>query len=507
MKKFIAFLLVAHILTAQVDQSKRVELDLSDMDDIELVSFEKKKSLVLMYNEENADTKREKSIKYNYYDENLRVTNTQSILINEKLRQFSSNIAINDAMFSFYYDRKSDEIVVIKFNVDSKEIQEKRFLYKDGVNSVYEIKVIGNTIFMSMSGKRKIACLVLDFAKGTLVFHDIRKGNKRLSYFDLQLCRKVDGTHEVHLICWKKLSRRTSNLCYMVIDQNGKASDKGLVELPQISKELKRSDLSMTELSDGAYFAVGTYSLRRKELTNGIYISKIEKTGNIVFDKTYNYLDLPNFTDYLSERRQEKIEKKKKRKERKGKELHLDYQTIMHDIIEKDGKYLMISEFYYPTYRMESTTVCGTNGCRTVTSRVFDGYQYTHALVTSIDAQGKMLWSNIFELWSAYKPFYVKKFININDQGNNINLVFASRSYLHSKTLSDQGKVLSDDKNEIIETDKEDDVIKSTSGAIQHWYDQNFVWHGYQKIKNTKDNDGKRKRKVYFINKLSAGRK
>lgn len=506
-RNLIASLFMSTALAAQVDQSKRIELDLSDKDDIQLVSFENKKSVVLMYNEENADTKREKSIKYNAYDENLQITGSKSILINERLRNFADNITTTDAVFSFYYDRKSDEIVVIKFNVESREIVEKRFLYKAGINAVDEIKVIGNTIFMAMSAKRKIACLVLDFAKGTFVIHDIRKGDKKLMYHDLQLCTRPDGKAEVHLICWKKIKRRNLNLCYAVIDQNGVMSDKGLIELPQISKDIKRSDISLAKLRDGGYFAMGTYSVKRQLLTNGIYMSKISESGTVSFDKTYNFLDIPNFTEYLSDRSQKRVERKKARRERRGKELIINYQSIMHDIIEKDGKYLMICEFYYPTYRTEATTVCGDRGCRTVYNKVFDGYQYTHALVTSVDAQGKMLWSNIFELWSTYKPFYVRKFISVNDHGANVNLVFASRSYLHSKTFSDQGQLLADDKSEIIETDREDDVVKSTNGEIQHWYDQHFVWHGYQKIKNTKDNDGKRKRKVYFINKLSFVKK
>lgn len=489
-------------LYAQVDQTQRVEFDLGDIDDINVVMFENHKKFVAVYNDENGDTKNEHKINYDCYDENLKKVASKSILINEKLRPFASNTQTENALFSIYYDRKSDEIVIYRFDVTKMEILEKRISYKEKLDYANEVKVIGNNIFLSFDRKKDITCLVINFEKASYRIQDIGKLGEDLTYFDLQLATNPDGTEEIHFFCSKKVSRKNLLMCYVVLNAEGNLVNQNLVELPQINEETKRTDVTLAKLKDGGYFALRTYTKGSQAYTNGIYMSKVKTNGSIGFDKTYNYLDIPNFTEYLSERKQEKIEKKKEKAEAKGKEYSLNYRTVMHDIIEKNGNYLLICEFFYPTYRTESRTTCGTNGCQTTYVTVFDGYQYTHALITSVDATGKMLWSNIFELWSAYKPYYVKKFIKVNDQGKNVNLVFASGSWLYSKVYSDQGKLVSDQKGEVIDTDKEDDKVKYTSGDIYHWYEANFLWHGYQKIKNTKDGDGKRKRKVYFVNKL-----
>ena len=34
-------------------------------------------------------------------------------------------------------------------------------------------------------------------------------------------------------------------------------------------------------------------------------------------------------------------------------------------------------------------------------------------MVAKFSHQGKLIWDQTFEMWSAYKPFYVKKFISI----------------------------------------------------------------------------------------------
>ena len=96
-------------------------------------------------------------------------------------------------------------------------------------------------------------------------------------------------------------------------------------------------------------------------------------------------MSLNKFLEYLPARKQAKVERKQKRKEKKGKEMNINYLIASHDIIKKGDKYIMLGEAYYPTYRTETRTDANGN----VTYRtVFDGYQYTHAVVAGFDKDG-----------------------------------------------------------------------------------------------------------------------
>ena len=77
----------------------------------------------------------------------------------------------------------------------------------------------------------------------------------------------------------------------------------------------------------------------------------------------------------------------------------------------------------------------------THTEQVFDGFQYTHAVLVNFDSEGKIVWDQCFEMWPAYKPFYVKKFISLaQDNEDAINMVFVSKEQICSKSIDYSGK-------------------------------------------------------------------
>ena len=69
------------------------------------------------------------------------------------------------------------------------------------------------------------------------------------------------------------------------------------------------------------YFVTGTYSRSKKGGAEGIFFSELKdnKFNNIKF---YNFLDLKNFTDYMSDRKQAKIERRKEKAKKAGKDMH-----------------------------------------------------------------------------------------------------------------------------------------------------------------------------------------
>jgi hypothetical protein len=49
----------------------------------------------------------------------------------------------------------------------------------------------------------------------------------------------------------------------------------------------------------------------------------------------------------------------------------------------------------------------------------------------------------------------------------------------------------------------DNDKVRFASSEIYFWYDNYFLSYGVQRIKNTKDDDVKRKRNVLFVNKIT----
>jgi hypothetical protein len=217
---------------------------------------------------------------------------------------------------------------------------------------------------------------------------------------------------------------------------------------------------------------------------------------------------LDNFLSYLPERKQERLEKKKDRKEKKGKEFNIDYRILAHEVMPLEDGYLLLGEAYYPTYRTISyTTTTMVNGMvttRLITQQVFDGYQYTHAMLSKFDKEGNLMWDEIFEMWNAYKPFHVKRFISIAEKNqNSLKLVFASRNKINAKSIDFGGSVILDSQSEEIQTTFTGDKTKASFSNLAYWYDNYFIAYGQQKIKNKEDaNDTKKKRKVFFISKI-----
>jgi hypothetical protein len=290
------------------------------------------------------------------------------------------------------------------------------------------------------------------------------------------------------------------------LDETGKKMSQ--FNLSKVAGDKNITSISGTRTKSGSYVYTGTYSNSSSYSAQGLFFAE-SVDGSMKYIHFYNFLDLDDFLSYLPEKKQKKIEKKQKKKESHGKELSYSFNIADHDIIEKEDGYIFVGESYYPTYRTETYTTYTTdaNGVShavTRTRQVFDGYQYTHAVVAKFDKEGKMVWDKTFSLWASYKPFYVKRFIQIAENDNkSLNLVYATGGYISSKSFNpNTGVVLKSETTDRIETVFKGDEVKRSFTNIDYWYGKYFLAHGTQKIKNKENDKVNRKRKVFFFSKV-----
>lgn len=266
----------------------------------------------------------------------------------------------------------------------------------------------------------------------------------------------------------------------------------------------------ITNTASNEMLIVGTFGKRslmntglgeHQVASSGLYICKMINNSQ-KYIKFYPFANFKNFFGYLGEKTEQKVEAKIEKRKDKGKEVNVSYRLLSHEIIVKNNQYYFIGECFYPEYHTEVYYTTDANG-RTVrqTRRVFDGYRYTHAIATKFDNDGKMLWDASFPIWDIL-TFTLKERIAVLTDRTALTLVYSQGGYLKSKVV-DQNNLKDGSLNIPLELPSQDDNLRSSWGSdINYWYDNCFIAWGYQKIKNTKDDNVKRKRNVFYLNKV-----
>jgi hypothetical protein len=494
-------LFISISVKSQITYENRIEIDLKDDYDIGETTEFGKQGFIMTSSKKDLQ-KNEIEWKFEKYNTDLKLVDTKSVFLDDKF--YINETFKNDERLHFLFrDRKKEDFSIITIeSSDMKVTQVNGVLPKK--SQVKDMSVLGDYAFFSIVMKKSPFIYAVNWKTGEKNLTPILIDNikpKKTSIMNFQVLKSSD---EILAYVKAKVSYEKSDI--YVIRLNRKGSKEHAFNLTKNVEE-NFSSISALKLDKDKYIYTGTYSTEYTNLSEGLFVCQTEG-DDISFIKFYNFLDLNNFLSYLPEKRQERIEKRKEKKNKKGKELKINYKIASHEVITLDDGYLFLGEAYYSTYRTETylatTTVNGVTTTTTQTRQVFDGYQYTHAVLAKFDKNGNLLWDQTFEMWPVEKPFYEKRFISIaaKDQ-NSIKLVFISHNQLNSKSIDFSGSVLQDTQSEEIQTNFEGDKVKRSFSKINHWYENYFIAYGEQKIKNNEDKKNtKRKRNVYFINKI-----
>lgn len=429
----------------------------------------------------------QKEIKYDLYNQDLELEKTETVLIPKGLR--FDEMYYNDDFVYNAYTNKNNEMVIIGVNMNDVSIS-KTTCTLPKKTFVSEMKVLGDYVFLLASMKQSDIIYKVELSTGKATAIPVAIGSyspKKLQVSNYQI---LEISKEILFFIYAYSPESERELYMTRISEDGTINEP--IKMDGTNNE-NLGSLSFYRVSESKLIFTGNNGV-------GLFFGELED-NQISYIKFYNFLDLKDFLSYLSEKKQEKIEQKKEKKEAQGKELLINYLIADHEIIVLKDGYLFLGEAFYPTYRTETYTTAGPNGTTvTRTRNVFDGYQYTHAVVAKFSKEGEMVWDICFEMWPSYKPFTVKRFIAISDQtASSISMVFTSGNSIVSKSVDFDGNIINDRKWDMMETGQEGDKAKWTSSSIVYWYDNYFLARGSQSIKNTED---KSKRKVYFVNKI-----
>ena len=314
---------------------------------------------------------------------------------------------------------------------------------------------------------------------------------------------------------------------YVLSQTNGRKSrlllkqltDKGqLVSSEFVQAESDRSLITaqLTPPQDTlARLLMGTYSLRDPNYAQGLFATDLRPTAGTNTKpplRFYDFLRLKHFFDYLKPSRQARLRLRTERRiARAMPPLRWRYRLLLHELLpQPDGGYVLVAEVYFPHYRYNSygsySGPFNNIGNQFATnnygnSRVFDGYQTTHALVCGFDRAGTLLWDNVFVV-ANLRRYDLEEAVRLQPlPDGRLVLAYLNEEKLRYKLIN-RAEAAPNDQQVDIQT-----TPGNTTGAAERvgdtsqadllpWFGSRFVATGYQRVRVEHGPD----REVFFLN-------
>jgi hypothetical protein len=313
-----------------------------------------------------------------------------------------------------------------------------------------------------------------------------------------QLKQNEDGSVDV-VISAKNYERKKS-LWIRNYDAGGDLIKTTIIE-PENNKHLifGRS----AKMPNNTQVVAGVYGGRDSEYSRGIFVAEINPAGEY---KTtyYNFGDLQNFFSYMKANRERRTKERIERRKIKGKKVRFSYRFMVHEVIPYGNQYLMLGEAFYPRYTYSSSRAGGFGyyGNPMMRSdRIFDGYQYTHAVIIGFNENGEVVWDNSFEI-NDVKTFELQQYVKIATDQNRITLLYLHDNLIRTKTIKGN-QVLEGKTADPVRAKYNFDLVKerdTQKSKLDYWYPDHFYASGVQVVRNQAKESAFRK--VFFINKL-----
>ncbi len=491
--------MISIVASSQISYEQRIESELKDgYYNEEIFAFDENGFILTSKCETKENSKRKR--KFELYSKDLELVKVDSVALNKRFK-IEETFKGENFLHTLYKDTKG------KFSIISISSKNFEITKVDGnlPKKMYisDMAVLGDYAYFNTRTNRSPYLFSLDWKTGKQDPIPIYIKSVKSKFVHLVGFQLLKESNEIMLFVNARVARRKYDTYIILLDDQGNKTGEY-----NLTAEIDENiiDVSSHNAGGGDYIFTGTYSTYNGLYSEGIFFCKANQ-GKVEYIEFYTYTSLDEFMSYLPERRQKKIEKRQKRKEKKGENLKLNYAIAMHDIVIREDGYYLLGEAYFKTYRTETqtatSTVNGVTTTSTTTKSVFDGYQYTHAILAKFSKDGELQWDRTFEMWPQYKPFHVKRFISVNEEADNsIKMVFVNFNKIVSKIVDNNGGVVKSKESNDIETGHEDDKTKRSYANIEYWYDNYFIVYGSQKIKNREDENVEKKRKVFFVSKL-----
>jgi hypothetical protein len=511
----LLFLLLPVSLFAQLDPVQRAEIKLTDRENETNFNVHTLKDHGFLLVTEGEAEKDYKNTLWTFvrYDTLMQVLWKKEMLITRKF-QAIKNYTGNKEFFVFFKEKEARHMKVMRMDLQTGDHQTFPGDLPAHLDEFGEFKVLGNTALIG--GKISRSPVILSFR-----------------FFDSRV-KVLPALYDHHFELTSINLNEEENLADVVISENNRRKNQMGLQIKsynysgkllqditlRTTKERILQTGKLSHLPDNRQFLLGNYTDRSGNYSLGMYVSKIE--GNEQqFIKYYDFTAFKNFFNYLKPRHKKRVLERIRRRRMHGKDSHLRYRLLVHDLIKHDSTYIAVAEVYYPQYRSNTSwggyglspwmyqnslynpSYLYNNSYRNYNDRIFEGYRYTHAIVCGFDAAGNLLWDNCFDIGGSMLSKTLEEVVHVGmDNDNRLILMYPDKDELHTQIIRGDEVVAEKEKYTVSTKHENDKVTNSETMHLSHWYGQYFLSWGVQEIYNKALPD-KPSRKVFYLNKMT----
>lgn len=492
-------------------QTARAEVLLDQADsEVHVQALPADSSVVLLIGREHPISGRS-SFSFRQYDQTLRLRHEMPLDVAEEF-QFMRMCAEGGTAYALFSSQSTTgRLWVAAYNGRLGQMRTQQYETRLS-REVVELKAMDGRLFATvvLNDQLHVTALLLDVATGQM---------QHLSSIYEPLPTQLTFVADA-------VSRRAE---YVLSQTNGRKSrlllkrltDRGqLVSSEFVQAESERSLITaqVTPPQDTtARLLMGTYSLRSLDYAQGLFATDLRPatgTGAHSPLRFYDFLRLKHFFDYLKPSRQARLRRRTERRvARAVPPLRWRYRLLLHELQpQPDGGYVLVAEVYYPHYRYNSYASYGGpynslgnqfGSAGYGNSRIFDGYQTTHALACGFDRAGNLLWDNIFVVENL-RRYNLEEAIRLQTlPDGRLVLAYLDEEKLRYKVIN-QAESAANDQHVAIQTGADGAAIdtehvSTTSQAdLLPWFGSRFVATGFQRVRVEHGRD----REVFFLNSV-----
>ncbi len=436
------------------------------------------------------------------------------------------------SVFLLFGGGKNEYYQVVKVNVGPGFV-ENFFLQVLDKFQITEFKTLGYSVFLSGMVRDEPVFVYTNLAnKQTKMLPSVAKSGSVIQAIE------IDTTNRLVNVAYALRRGKDVRLVARTYNEEGTQLAQVVVD-PDEDYSLLNGRLFL--LSDSTKLMIGTYGFRGMQnngnpTAQGIFISKITD-GEVDFTQYHSFTDFQNFFKYMDPKQQARMEDRIKRKKERGDDLKLNCSVLVHDVIQKDGSFILVGEIYNPEFRYNNNSPFGFNngfggpmspfgfggfggynpfyspwGLRNPyfgnpwfgtgrfnnNNQVFDGYTYTHAVVAGFDQKGELIWDNSLPFENVRTAELKEKIkVKVNTD-STMSLFYSSNGSIKSKIVKGNEVVEGLSNMSIGTLDAADKVRSTNTDDVEFWYNNHYLAWGYQRIAGE---DGRRS--VFYLSKIA----
>ena len=446
---------------------------------------------------------------FQQYDHALHLRNDTPVEVPDEF-EFDRMCAEGNTVYALFTSRSTPgRLLAAAYNGRLGQVRTQQFDTRLS-REIMELKALEGRLFATvlLNDQLHVTALLLDVATGQMQYL-----SSIYEPLPTQLTFVADAASRRAEYVLSQTNGRKSRLLLKQLTEQGQ-----LVSSEFVQAESERSLITaqLTPPQDTtARLLMGTYSLRDPNYAQGLFATDLRPTAGTGTKpplRFYDFLRLKHFFDYLKPSRQAKLRQRTERRvARSVPPLRWRYRLLLHELRpQPDGGYVLVAEVYYPHYRYNNygnlpapfnagATSLGNYG----NSRVFDGYQTTHALVCGFDRAGTLLWDNTFVVENL-RRHNLEEAVRLQTlPDGRLVLAYLDEEKLRYK-LVNRAESSPNDHQVPIQTgfagaNAGVERVSDTSQAdVMPWFGSRFVASGYQRV----NPDNGPSREVFFLNSV-----